>query len=121
IRRRHRLGAMGRRDRKSTRQQQAYLLVDSQDMVPCLQRYPSKYSCLPRVKQNCPEGYKCVPSTQEGMHICCASKPPRVARVPPEQAVCPGRRNGGGPHSGLHAIRSHVPETSMFRVPYPGI
>ncbi|CAJ0603564.1 unnamed protein product [Cylicocyclus nassatus] len=52
-------------------------------------KHPSQYSCLPRVKQNCPDGYKCVPSTQDGMHICCSSKPPRVARVPPEQTVCP--------------------------------
>ncbi|KAK6751669.1 hypothetical protein RB195_003218 [Necator americanus] len=52
-------------------------------------KYSSQYSCLPRVKQNCPEEHKCVPSSQEGMHICCSLKPPRIARIPPERAICP--------------------------------
>uniref|UniRef100_A0A158P7U7 CC domain-containing protein n=1 Tax=Angiostrongylus cantonensis TaxID=6313 RepID=A0A158P7U7_ANGCA len=52
-------------------------------------RYPSPYSCLPRVKKNCPDDHKCVPSSREGMYMCCKARPSHSPPVPPEKSVCP--------------------------------
>ncbi|KJH47291.1 hypothetical protein DICVIV_06647 [Dictyocaulus viviparus] len=54
------------------------------NILPLRNRYPSKYSCLPRVTRNCPEDHKCVPSSREGMHICCRAKPNRVSALSAE-------------------------------------
>ncbi|XGW25968.1 hypothetical protein V3C99_006964, partial [Haemonchus contortus] len=65
-------------------------------------RFPSLYSCLPQVKESCLNGQKCVPSTREGMYICCSARSSRSAPKLSERPVCPAS------HPVISSVRQHL-------------
>ncbi|CAI4229223.1 unnamed protein product [Auanema sp. JU1783] len=56
-------------------------------------KFSTGYSCLPKIKQNCPSSSQCVPSSRLGMSICCSEK---TTRRTPAATLAPIALNDNG-------------------------